>query len=61
MQVLEMGSSENQRVMKLNMVEYMGAWEWYDKQIELSLTTIRTKKNKAVGSRGAAIHVLNGM
>lgn len=60
-QVLEMGASENQRMTILNMLEYMGTWEWYDKQIELSLTTIRTKKNKPVGRRGAAIHVLNEM
>ena len=56
-----MGSSDNQRVTILTMLEYMGAWEWYNKQIELSLTTIRTKKNKPVGRRGAAIHVLNEM
>lgn len=31
MQVLEMGSTQNQRVTILNMLEYMGAWEWYDK------------------------------
>ena len=61
MQVLEMGSSENQKVTILNMLEYMGAWEWYDRQIELSQATIRTKKNKPVDRRGAAIHVLNRM
>ncbi|KAK5212194.1 hypothetical protein LTR41_002436 [Exophiala xenobiotica] len=60
-QALEMGASENQRMATLNMLEYMGAWEWYEKQIELSLTIIRTKKNKPVGRRGAAIHVLNEM
>jgi hypothetical protein len=43
------------------MLVYMGAWEWYDKQIELSQMTIRTKKNKLVDRRGAAIHVLNKM
>lgn len=61
MQVLEMGSTQNQRVTILNMLEYIGAWEWYDKQIELSQMTIRTKKNKAADRRGAAIHVLNKM
>jgi hypothetical protein len=39
----------------------MGAWEWYDRQVELSQATIRTKKNKPVGRRGAAIHVLDSM
>jgi len=56
-----MGSSDNQRVTILTMLEYMGAWEWYNKQIELSLTSIRTKKNKPVGRRGAATHVLTEM
>jgi hypothetical protein len=61
MQVLEMGSSENNKVTVLNMLEYMGAWEWYDSQIKLAQSTIRTKKNKPVDHRGAAIHVLNNM
>jgi hypothetical protein len=43
------------------MLEYIGAWEWYDKQIELSQMRIRTKKNKPVDRKGAAIHVLNQM
>ena len=59
MRVLEAGESENQRVTIFNMLDYMGAWEWYDRQVELSQTTVRTKKNKPVGRRGAAIHVLN--
>jgi hypothetical protein len=41
------------------MLDYIGAWEWYDRQVELSQTTVRTKNNKPVGRRGAAIHVLN--
>jgi hypothetical protein len=61
MQVLEMGSSENQKVTILNMLEYMGAWEWYEGQIEQSQATIRTKKNTPVNRRGAAMHVLNRM
>ena len=61
MQVLERGSSENNKVTILNMLEYMGAWEWYDSQIKLAQATICTKKNKPVNRRGAAIHVLNQM
>jgi hypothetical protein len=61
MRVLEMGSSENQKVTILNMLEYMGAWEWYEGQIEQSQATIRTKKNTPVNRRGAAMHVLNRM
>lgn len=61
MQVLERGSSENNKVTILNMLEYMGAWEWYNSQIKLVQATICTKKNKPVNCQGAAIHVLNQM
>jgi len=61
MHVLEMGSTQNQRVTILNMIEYVGAWEWYDKQIRLAKATVRTKKNKPVDHKGAATHVLNDM
>jgi hypothetical protein len=60
-EVLEMGSSANRRVTILNMLEYMGAWEWYDRQVEISLETTFTKKNKPVKRRGAATNVLNSM
>jgi hypothetical protein len=59
--VLEAGSSANRKVTILNMLEYIGAWEWYDGQVKLSQATVRTKKNKPVNRRGAAIHVLNKM
>lgn len=59
--ILEMGSTQNQKVTILNMIEYIGAWEWYDGQVDLAMTTIRTKKNKLVDRKGAAIHVLNTM
>src|SRR5271170_6221823 len=45
----------------LNMLEYIGAWEWYDRQIKLSQATVRTKRNKLVEHKGASIHVLNKM
>jgi hypothetical protein len=61
MQVLKMGSTQNQKVTILNMLEYIGAWEWYDKQIEVSQKMIRTKKKKPVDRKGAATHVLNQM
>ena len=48
MQVLERGSSKNNKVTILNMLEYMGAWEWYNNQIKLAQATICTKKNKPV-------------
>ncbi|MCJ1477241.1 hypothetical protein MMC13_005912 [Lambiella insularis] len=43
------------------MLEYMGAWEWYEKQVNLATTTILTKKGKLVDRKGAATHVLNTM
>jgi hypothetical protein len=60
-QVLEMGSSRQRHVTILNMLEYMGAWEWYDGQVQLAQRTISTKKGQPVDRRGAAIHVLNEM
>lgn len=61
MKVLEAGWFQNQKITILNMLEYIGAWEWYDAQVKLTQSTIRTKKNKPVDRRGAAIHVLDGM
>ena len=57
--VLEMGVSRTRKTTILNLLEYMGAWEWYDRQVKLSEGTIRTKRNALVNRRGAAIHVLN--
>ncbi|THC89979.1 hypothetical protein EYZ11_010568 [Aspergillus tanneri] len=61
MQVLEMGASQQTKVTVLNMLEYMGAWQWYDNQVRLAQATILTKKHKPVERRGAAIHVLDKM
>lgn len=61
MRILEMGSTHKQKVTILNMVEYIGAWEWYDEQVNLAKTTIHTKKGKLVDRRGAATHVLKAM
>jgi hypothetical protein len=43
------------------MLEYVGVWEWYDKQIKLFQTIIRIKKSKLVDRRGVSIYVLNGI
>ncbi|EED17248.1 hypothetical protein TSTA_023020 [Talaromyces stipitatus ATCC 10500] len=59
MKVLERGSATNRRCTVLNMLEYMGASKWYDGQIELARRTVCTKDNKAVGEKGAAMHVMN--
>ena len=61
MRVLEAGDSENQKVTIFNILEYMGAWEWYNGQVKLSQATVRIKKNKPVDRRGAAIHIINIM
>jgi len=50
MRVLEAGEYQIQKVTVFNMLDIRGDREWY-----------RTKKNKPVHPRGAAIHVLNRM
>ncbi|RAL06642.1 uncharacterized protein BO97DRAFT_309607, partial [Aspergillus homomorphus CBS 101889] len=54
--VLDMGSAKQRKVTILNMLEYMGAWEWYDGQIRIAQNTVFTKKGKRVDRRGAATH-----
>ncbi|KAL2783537.1 hypothetical protein BJX66DRAFT_121593 [Aspergillus keveii] len=54
-----MGASQQDKVTILNMLEYMGAWQWYDSQVEHAKGTTQTKKKKQVGRRGAAIAVMN--
>lgn len=61
MRILEMGSAQNQKGTILNMIEHIGAWEWYNDQVNLARTTIHTKKGKLVDHKGAASHVLNTM
>lgn len=46
-QVLEMGQSRKDRDTIQNMLEYIGAWEWYDIQLELAKKTVTTKKKQA--------------
>ena len=59
--MLEVGESENQRITIFNILDYIDVWEWYDRQIRLSQTSIRIKRNKLVNSRDIASHVLNRM
>ncbi|BDD60236.1 hypothetical protein MAP00_005381 [Monascus purpureus] len=58
-QILEMGESRKDRGTIQNMLEYIGAWEWYSIQVELAKKTVTTKKNKPVKQRGAAKHVMD--
>jgi hypothetical protein len=57
--ILRAGQSESKRVSILNMLEDMGASAWYEDQIILAQESIRTRKNKPVDRKGAAIYVLN--
>ena len=59
--ILEAGSVEKQKVTILNMLEYMGAWEWYDSQVRLVQASgkVLTKKGKPVDHKGAATHLLD--
>jgi hypothetical protein len=43
------------------MLGHIGAWRWYNDQIELALQTQVTKKGKPVGRKGAATLVLDRM
>lgn len=54
-----MGQSRKDRETIQNMLEYIGAWEWYSIQSELAKKTVTTKRNKPVRDRGAATHVMD--
>lgn len=43
------------------MLEYMGAWDWYNSQVRRAQGRILTKKGKQVDRRGATMHVLDEM
>lgn len=58
-EILEMGESRKDRGTIQNMLEYIGAWEWYAAQVELAKKTVKTKKNRLVKDRGASSHVMN--
>jgi hypothetical protein len=59
--ILEAGSVENQKVTILNMLEYIGAWEWYDSQVRLVQTSgkVLTKRGKPVDYKGVATYLLD--
>jgi hypothetical protein len=59
--ILEAGSVENQKVTILNMLEYMGAWEWYDSQVYLVQASgkVLTKWGKPMDQKGAATYLLD--
>ncbi|CRG92861.1 hypothetical protein PISL3812_09934 [Talaromyces islandicus] len=57
--ILEMGSCASIRATVLNMVEYMGAWAWFDEQCQHAKATVYTKKGRLVDRRGGASYVLD--
>jgi hypothetical protein len=59
MRVLEAGESRTHRTTIFNMLEYMGAREWYDRQIKLAQGGVYTRGNRLVEPKGAATHVLD--
>ena len=58
-QMLEAGESRSHRTTILNLLGYMGAWEWFDRQVKLAEMTVYTKKNTLVSRNTAASYVLN--
>ncbi|KAL4993993.1 hypothetical protein BDV10DRAFT_189454 [Aspergillus recurvatus] len=58
--ILDQGWSENRRITIFNMLEFIGAWEWYDKQVKYIQQTSHVKRGKPVSERGAAARVLSG-
>ncbi|KAA8641576.1 hypothetical protein EYZ11_010166 [Aspergillus tanneri] len=58
-QILMRGYSHRSRVTILNMLEYMGAWEWYDAQVRSMQNAQATAQGQPAGRRGAAIKVLD--
>ncbi|KAF7173935.1 hypothetical protein CNMCM6106_008021 [Aspergillus hiratsukae] len=61
MRMLDMGSSQQNKVTVSNMLMYIGLWEWFDQQVNYVQDKIRTKKNKLMGEKAAKTHVLNEM
>ena len=61
MEILEAGTGEHRKRTIFVLLEYMGASEWYNKEIERVQPTLYTKKKQPVDRKGAAIHVLNTM
>ncbi|KAJ6008526.1 hypothetical protein N7540_012502 [Penicillium herquei] len=56
--ILEKGAAQKAQVTIFNMLEYMGAWEWYQNQIQLAKANRLNKRGDAVNRRGATIGLL---
>ena len=61
MRVLEARDSRTRQSTIFNMLEYMGAWQWYDCQVKLVQSTVYTRRKKLVDHKGAATYVLDNM
>ena len=51
--------SRSRRSTIFNMLEYMGAWEWYDRQIKLTMAKHEAEKKKELAPKTAASYVLS--
>ena len=58
-QMLEAGESHSHRTTILNLLGYMGAWEWFDRQVKLAEMTVYTGNNTLVKRNTAASYVLD--
>ena len=56
--ILEAGEARSRRSTIFDMLEYMGAWEWYDRQIKLTITKHEAEKQKELAPKTAASYVV---
>jgi hypothetical protein len=59
--ILEAGEARSRRSTIFNMLEYMGAWEWYDRQIKLTIAKHEAEKQKELAPETAASYVLTDL
>lgn len=60
-QILQAGESRTRRSTIFNMLEYMGAWEWYNRQIKLTQAKYEAEKKKPLHPKTAASYVLSDL
>lgn len=59
--ILQAGESRTRRSTIFNMLEYMGAWEWYDRQIKLTQAKYEAEKKMSLHRKTAASYVLRDL
>lgn len=60
-QILEGGESRTRRSTILNMLEYMGVWEWYDRQVKLTQAKHEAEHKKPLVRKTASSYVLKDL